>query len=143
MPIGFGVLTTDTIEQAIERAGTQGGQQGRRRRARRDRNGEPAAPAGRLRNDRDLAATVPDERAACRARLVLQALYQWQMTGQSFAELRNQYTADEGYAEVDPEYFQQLLQGVIDDSAALDAMIGASGSIGRWSSSTRSSTRCC
>ena len=39
-------------------------------------------------------------------RLALQALYQWQMTGQSFPELRNQYTSDEGYAEVDAEYFQ-------------------------------------
>ncbi|MBK6348516.1 MAG: transcription antitermination factor NusB [Proteobacteria bacterium] len=57
-------------------------------------------------------------------RLALQALYQWQMTGQSLPELRNQYACDEGYAEVDPEYFQQLLQGVIDDSAALDGMIG-------------------
>jgi N utilization substance protein B len=57
-------------------------------------------------------------------RLALQALYQWQMTGQSFPELRNQYTSDDGYAEVDPEYFQQLLQGVVENSAALDAMIG-------------------
>jgi transcription antitermination protein NusB len=57
-------------------------------------------------------------------RLVLQALYQWQMTGQSFPELRNQYSSDEGFAEVDPEYFQQLLQGVVEDSAALDGMIG-------------------
>ena len=57
-------------------------------------------------------------------RLALQALYQWQMTGQSFPELRNQYASDEGYAEIDAEYFQQLLQGVVDDSAALDAMIG-------------------
>jgi N utilization substance protein B len=46
------------------------------------------------------------------------------MTGQSFPELRNQYASDEGYAEIDAEYFQQLLQGVVDDSAALDAMIG-------------------
>jgi N utilization substance protein B len=57
-------------------------------------------------------------------RLVLQALYQWQMTGQSFAELRNQYAADEGHAEVDPEYFEQLLQGIVEGSAALDGMIG-------------------
>ena len=28
MPIVFGVLTTDTIEQAIERAGTKGGNKG-------------------------------------------------------------------------------------------------------------------
>ena len=41
-------------------------------------------------------------------RLVLQALYQWQMTGQSFPELRNQYTSDDGYAEVDPDYFQPV-----------------------------------
>jgi transcription antitermination protein NusB len=58
-------------------------------------------------------------------RLALQALYQWQMTGQSFPELRNQYASDEGYAEVDAEYFQQLLQGVVEGSEALDAMIGA------------------
>ena len=28
VPVIFGVLTTDTIEQAIERAGTKGGEQG-------------------------------------------------------------------------------------------------------------------
>ncbi len=58
-------------------------------------------------------------------RLALQALYQWQMTGYSFAELRNQFTSDEGYPEVDPGYFQVLLQGVIDGAPELDAMLGA------------------
>jgi len=57
-------------------------------------------------------------------RLAMQALYQWQMTGQSFAELRNQYTTDEGYPEVDPEYFQQLLQGVVEGATELDGMLG-------------------
>jgi N utilization substance protein B len=57
-------------------------------------------------------------------RLALQALYQWQMTGHSFAELRNQYTQDEGYPEVDPDYFQALLQGVVDDATALDELLG-------------------
>lgn len=57
-------------------------------------------------------------------RLALQALYQWQLTGQSFAELRNQYAADEGYAEVDAEYFQQLLQGIVEGAPALDALLG-------------------
>jgi N utilization substance protein B len=57
-------------------------------------------------------------------RLVLQALYQWQLTGQTFAELRNQYAADEGFAEVDAEYFEQLLQGIVEGSAVLDGMIG-------------------
>lgn len=58
-------------------------------------------------------------------RLALQALYQWQMTGYSFAELRNQFTSDQGYPEVDPDYFQVLLQGVIDGAPELDAMLGA------------------
>ena len=57
-------------------------------------------------------------------RLALQALYQWQMTGHSLAELRNQYTQDEGYPEVDPEYFQALVQGVVEGATALDELLG-------------------
>ncbi len=57
-------------------------------------------------------------------RLALQALYQWQITGQSGAELLNQYAQDEGYAEVDPEYFRELLQGVTGAAEALDATLG-------------------
>jgi N utilization substance protein B len=54
----------------------------------------------------------------------MQALYQWQMTGQSFPELRNQFAADEAYPDVDPEYFTQLLQGIVEDAAELDAILG-------------------
>jgi transcription antitermination protein NusB len=57
-------------------------------------------------------------------RLAMQALYQWQLTGQSFSELRNQYAADEGYPDVDPEYFGQLLQGVLEAATELDEMLG-------------------
>ena len=56
-------------------------------------------------------------------RLAMQALYQWQMTGQSYAELRNQFAADEGYAEVDAEYFQQLLVPIVENHAELDALL--------------------
>ena len=56
-------------------------------------------------------------------RLALQALYQWQMTGQTFSELRNQFATDEGYPEVDAEYFQQLLQGVLENSGELDGTL--------------------
>jgi transcription antitermination protein NusB len=57
-------------------------------------------------------------------RLAMQALYQWQLTGQSFAELRNQFAADDSYPDVDSEYFVQLLQGVVEGAAELDAMLG-------------------
>ena len=65
----------------------------------------------------------PSRARSLSRRLAMQALYQWQMTGQSFPELRNQFATDEGYAEVDPEYFQQLLQGVVEGSAELDGML--------------------
>jgi N utilization substance protein B len=57
-------------------------------------------------------------------RLAMQALYQWQMTGQTFSELRHQFASEDEYAGVDPEYFIGLLRGVLDDSAALDARLG-------------------
>ena len=57
-------------------------------------------------------------------RLAMQALYQWQMTGQSFAELRHQFATEEEYADVDPEYFVAMLQGVMDQMAALDGKLG-------------------
>jgi N utilization substance protein B len=56
-------------------------------------------------------------------RLALQALYQWQMTGHSFAELRNQYTQDEGYPDVDPDYFKVLLEGAIEGAPAIDELL--------------------
>jgi N utilization substance protein B len=76
-----------------------------------------------------MTATPRGERSASRARslsrrLAMQALYQWQLTGQGFPELRNQYATDENYADVDHEYFKQLLQGVVEGAVELDAQLG-------------------
>jgi N utilization substance protein B len=57
-------------------------------------------------------------------KFVMQALYQWQLTGQTFAELRNQYAQDEGFADADPEYFAALLKGVTDSGESLDTELG-------------------
>jgi N utilization substance protein B len=57
-------------------------------------------------------------------KLAMQALYQWQLTGQSAAELRNQYATEEGYADADGEYFVELLQAVTAGAAALDGQLG-------------------
>jgi len=57
-------------------------------------------------------------------RLAMQALYQWQMTDQSSAELLNQYAQDEGYPEVDAEYFAEVLRGVTGEGEALDLALG-------------------
>ncbi len=57
-------------------------------------------------------------------RLAMQALYQWQMTEQSSSELLNQYAQDEGYPEVDAEYFAEVLRGVTGEGEALDLALG-------------------
>lgn len=56
----------------------------------------------------------PANRARAQARLCLmQALYQWQLTGQSFAEIRAQFATRDEFAGADAEYFDELLQGCI------------------------------
>jgi N utilization substance protein B len=68
----------------------------------------------------------PDRASRTRSlsrKLAMQALYQWQLTGQSAAELRNQYATEEGYGDADAEYFRELLNGITDGAAALDASL--------------------
>jgi N utilization substance protein B len=55
----------------------------------------------------------------------MQALYQWQLTGQGLAELRNQFAADEGFAEVDADYFEAILRDTVEGAAELDTALGA------------------
>jgi N utilization substance protein B len=57
-------------------------------------------------------------------KLAMQALYQWQLTGQTAAELRNQYADEEGFGDADADYFRELLNGITDGAAALDATLG-------------------
>ena len=57
-------------------------------------------------------------------KLAMQALYQWQLTGQSCAELRNQYAGEEGFADADGAYFGELLEGVTEAAASFDAQLG-------------------
>ena len=54
----------------------------------------------------------------------MQALYQWQLTAQSYAELLNQYAEDDGFADADREYFEALLKGTTESSESLDAELG-------------------
>jgi transcription antitermination protein NusB len=52
-------------------------------------------------------------------KLAMQALYQWQLTGQTSAELRNQYLQDEGSAGVDREHFSELVNNCIDKQKSI------------------------
>ena len=72
-------------------------------------------------------AKRPDRAGRARSlsrKLAMQALYQWQLTGQGAAELRNQYADEEGFADADAEYFRELLNGITEGAAALDETLG-------------------
>jgi transcription antitermination protein NusB len=72
-------------------------------------------------------ARRPDRAARARSlsrKFAMQALYQWQLTGQSCAELRNQYAAEEGFGDADRDYFEVLLAGTTAARESLDEALG-------------------
>jgi transcription antitermination protein NusB len=56
-------------------------------------------------------------------KLAMQALYQWQLAGQSASELQRQFAAEEGYGDAEEEYFTGLVDGVTTSVAALDTRL--------------------
>jgi len=69
---------------------------------------------------------MPHKRAGGRSearRTAMQAIYQWQMTGQSSAEVRENLLTEEGNSEGQHPYFDLLLQGVIDECPQLDRQL--------------------
>jgi N utilization substance protein B len=55
--------------------------------------------------------------------LLVKALYQWQIGGHNVAEITAQFQALEDFERCDRDYFGQLLAVVIENVAALDALI--------------------
>jgi transcription antitermination protein NusB len=73
-------------------------------------------------------ARRPDRAARSRSlarKFAMQALYQWQLTGQSGAELQNQYAGEEGFDGADRDYFAVLLKGAIDAHESLDETLAS------------------
>ena len=62
----------------------------------------------------------PRKRARRRA---LQAVYQWQLTGQEAGEILRQFREAQDFSQVDEEFFERLVRGVAADSGALDAVL--------------------
>lgn len=58
-------------------------------------------------------------------RLLLQALYQRQISGHDSAELRGQFACMDEFAEADGDYFDTLLDEVLNSHAVLDECIDA------------------
>ncbi len=61
-------------------------------------------------------------RSKARERAV-QAIYQWQVTGQSLSDIEQQFTEDQDMSKVKMEYFQELLHEVPAQLKAIDAAL--------------------
>ncbi len=55
--------------------------------------------------------------------LALQALYAWQISGESAAGLQTQAAQSKEFAKADSEYFARLVEGTIADAGALEGLI--------------------
>lgn len=53
-------------------------------------------------------------------RLAMQALYQWQMTGDDIDGIERQFVEENDMKNVDQEYFAELLLGVLQELPAID-----------------------
>jgi transcription antitermination protein NusB len=56
-------------------------------------------------------------------RLAVQALYRWQINSGSWQELVQEFAADPDMARAEQPYFEALVRGVVDDTAALEAAL--------------------
>ena len=56
-------------------------------------------------------------------RSVVQALYQWELTGQVGTGIEDSFLNDWGLEGVDQEYFKQLVQGILKYTAELDRVL--------------------
>lgn len=61
----------------------------------------------------------PAERRRAR-QFAVQAVYQWQLTEASFAQIIDQFTVDQDLSKTDVPYFKELLSGVINRADELD-----------------------
>ena len=55
--------------------------------------------------------------------LALQGLYAWQLAGDAAPDLRAQLADSQGFDKADRKYFARLLDGTIDEAAALEGLI--------------------
>ncbi len=64
--------------------------------------------------------SLPSQRRKAR-QLLLQALYQWQMSGADVTEVEAEFRTDNDMSKVDAEFFSELLHGIPRQLEAVDA----------------------
>jgi transcription antitermination protein NusB len=58
--------------------------------------------------------------------LAVQALYAWQLSGESAAGLQTHLAQSKEFGKADSEYFARLLEGTIEDAGALESLFAPS-----------------
>ncbi len=111
IPIGNGILTTDTDEQALVRARRKGS------RRRRRRSSSPICSKRSMAN----SGSARHRARGC----VLQGLYERAALGQRCRRDSRELVADASFANADRAYFDELWSGVNAESDALMRMIEA------------------
>ncbi len=64
----------------------------------------------------------PSERRKAR-RLAVQALYEWQLSGNLPAEIESQFRQENSFKKVDSEYFSELINSIPEQQPQLDEML--------------------
>lgn len=56
-------------------------------------------------------------------RFAMQAIYQWQMTGDSVSDIKQQFFDENNFALIDSDYFSELVSGVASSISELDPLL--------------------
>ena len=56
-------------------------------------------------------------------RFAMQAIYQWQMTGDSITDIKQQFFDDNNFSVIDSAYFSELVSGVASSISELDPLL--------------------
>lgn len=56
-------------------------------------------------------------------RLAMQAVYQWQMTGDNITDIKQQFFEENNMSQIDAEFFSELVSGVASSISDLDALL--------------------
>jgi len=56
-------------------------------------------------------------------RLAMQAIYQWQMTGDSITDIKQQFFDDNNFAGIDKDFFDMLVSGVASSLSEIDPLL--------------------
>ena len=74
------------------------------------------------------AANAPAGKSVAKARgksrrLAMQAIYQWQMTGDSVTDIKQQFVDDNNMTQIDLNYFSEMVSGVASSISDLDPLL--------------------